>query len=177
MKAVRRLICLLLSAPACVLFAGMLLHLSRADAQQADKEKAAQMIKSAAVLLDEGDTERSLAAVREAVVVSPGDADAYDLMGTILLKKGQFDEALSAFSQALKANPNLRHAKTGTGLALLGKGDFAKAEEALTNALLLNPYPAMTHYALGLLYQKMNDDKKSLFHFKEGLRTFKEGKK
>jgi len=155
----------------CVLFYG------KAYSQEAGKDKAVQLLKSAEGFYDEGDMEKALSAVREAMSAMPGNAGAYDRLGYILLKKGQFDDALNAFNEALKINPNLREAKTGTGLSLLGKGDLAGAEATLTAALALNPYPSMTHYALGLVYQKMNDDAKALSQFKEGLKTFKEGKK
>ncbi|MBI5100776.1 MAG: tetratricopeptide repeat protein [Nitrospirae bacterium] len=150
---------------------------AQAFAGAPEREKAAQLLKSAAKFNGEGETDRAIAAVEEAIILTPDQAEAREQLGTLLLKKKLFDDASRAFNEALKINPNMRSAKTGIGLALIGKGDLAGAEAALKNALTLNPYPAMTHYALGLLYQKMNNDEKALLHFKEGLRTYKEGKK
>lgn len=148
---------------------------SQANAQQADR--VAPLLKNVTVFLDEGDLEKALSTAKEALSAAPDNADAHERLGLVLLKKGEFENALAAFNEALKINPNFRQAKTGAGLALLGKGDVAGAEKTLTAALVLNPYPAMTHYALGLVYQKMNDDAKALAHFKEGLKTYKEGKR
>jgi tetratricopeptide (TPR) repeat protein len=160
----------------CGLIAALLSH-SSGYAQQPEREKAAQLLKTASGAYEDGDMEKALSAVRESISVMPDNAEAYDRLGSLLLEKRLFDDSLAAFNQALKINPNLRQAKTGTGLSLLGKGDMAGAETTLKAALALNPYPAMTHYALGLVYTKMNDQAKALFHFKEGLKTFKEGKK
>ncbi len=63
------------------------------------------------------------------------------------------------------------------GLALLKKGDLKAAETILAEALSLNPYPSSTHYALGLLYEKSNDYEKAVSQYKDGLKTFKSGKK
>jgi hypothetical protein len=41
----------------------------------------------------------------------------------------------------------------------------------------MNPYPSMVHYALGLVYENLNDYEKAVFQFKEGIKTFKKGKK
>ena len=95
----------------------------------------------------------------------------------MLLKAGKNDEAINAFEAALKINPQHRTSKTGKGLALLQKGDATGAEAVLKDALLLNPYPSMTHYALGLVYEKMNNYEQAVLQFKEGIRTFKSGKR
>jgi tetratricopeptide (TPR) repeat protein len=91
-----------------------------------------------------------------------------------LFEEGQIDKAIEA---ALNMEPGMSSSKTGLGLALLKKGDFKGAEGILTEALALNPYPSTTHYALGLVYEKMNDYEKAVRHFKEGMKTFKSGKK
>ena len=83
------------------------------------------------------------------------------------------DDAISAFNSALKINSMMRTSKTGIGLALSKKGDLKGAEAILKDALILNPYPSMTHYAMGLVYEKLNDYEKAVAHFKEGIKTHK----
>lgn len=67
----------------------------------------------------------------------------------------------------------MRTSKTGIGIALLKKGDLKGAESVLKGALILNPYPSMTHYALGLVYEKLGDYEKAIMHYKEGIKTYK----
>lgn len=148
----------------------------QAFAEQPEMEKA-EFIKKAAVYSEDSNTDNLIRNVREALVTSPDRAEDHDQLGYLLIKKGLYDEALDSFRTALKINPNLRTAKTGIGVALLGKGDAAAAETALKSALILNPYPAMTYYALGLTYLKMDNNEQAAQYFKEGIRTFKDGKK
>ena len=141
------------------------------------KEKADALLKEASSLYNDGDMDKALSTVKEAIPIYPEYPEAYDQLGFVLLKKGQLDDAINAFNSALKINPRFRTSKTGIGLALLKKGDTSGAEAVLKEALTLNPYPSMTHYALGLVYEKLNDFENSTYHFKEGIKTYKSGKR
>ena len=133
--------------------------------------------KEAVALFERGDTDRAIEVMKGVVGADDRNAEAYDQLGYFFLKKAQFDDALNAFTAALKINPALRTSKTGIGLALLKKGDMKGAETILLEALSLNPYPSLTHYALGLIYEKLNGYEKAVSQFKEGIKTFKSGKK
>ncbi len=128
-------------------------------------------------LFEQGNTGKAIEVMKGVVAADPQNAGAYDRLGYFYLKKRQFDESLNNFASALKINPALRTSKTGTGLALFKKGDLKGAETVLTEALSLNPYPASTHYALGLVYEKLDDYERSVRQFKEGIKTFRSGKK
>ena len=149
----------------------------QANAEQDAKEKADALLKEASSLYNEGNMDKALTTVKEAIAISPEYPEAYDQLGFVLLKKGQLDDAINAFNSALKINPRFRTSKTGIGLALLKKGDTSGAEAILKEALTLNPYPSMTHYALGLVYEKLNDFENSTLQFKEGIKTYKSGKR
>lgn len=131
----------------------------------------------AVALFEQGNTDKAIEVMKKVVTAEPQNAEAYDRLGYFFLKKAQFDESLNSFAAALKINPALRTSKTGTGLALFKKGDLKGAETILTEALSLNPSPAPTHYALGLVYEKLADYEKSVLQFKEGIKTFRSGKK
>ncbi len=133
--------------------------------------------KEAVALFEQGDTDRAIEAMKKVVAADAGNAEAHDKLGYFFLKKGQYDDSMNAFAAALKINPALRTSKTGMGLSLLKKGDMKGAETILTEALSLNPYPSSAHYALGLVYEKLNDYEKAVSQFKEGIKTFKSGKK
>jgi tetratricopeptide (TPR) repeat protein len=146
-------------------------------AQQSETGSTRSEFADALTLYREGSTAKAIEKMREVVKNDPRNADAYEEMGYILLRKGDFDDALSAFHSALKINPRMRTARTGAGLALYDKGDLDGAESALTDALILNPYPSRAHYALGLVYEARKDYRKAIHEYKEGLRTYKPGKK
>ena len=148
-----------------------------AKAEEDVKQKADALLRESSSLLNDGETDKALNTANEAIKIYPEYPEAYDQLGFVLLKKGLLDDAINAFNSALKINPRSRTSKTGIGLALLKKGDLNGAETILKEALTLNPYPSMAHYALGLVYEKLNDFEKSTHQFKEGIETYKSGKK
>jgi superkiller protein 3 len=153
------------------------LYATTVRAQQNGAEPSRAAFKDALTFYSEGDTDKAIKTMREVIKNNPDNVDAYEEMGYMFLKKREFGEALSAFRSALKINPRMRTARTGVGLTLYEKGDLAGAEAALTDALALNPYPSRAHYALGLVYEARKDYEKSIQEYKEGLRTYKRGKK
>ncbi len=164
---------------ACLLFALCISGaVAPARAQDNDnKEKAVALYNEAATLFHEGNTDKAIETARESLKVDPAFCECYEQLGYMLLSKRLPEEALSAFDEALRINPRLRTSKTGKGFALLGKGDVNEAEKVLKQALELNPYPSMTHYALGLAYERSNEYEKAIEQYKEGTAKFKEGKR
>jgi tetratricopeptide (TPR) repeat protein len=152
-------------------------YLPAAHAGQDGHDKAVTLLKESETLLEEGHIDKAIETVKNAVAADPENPEPYDRLGYMLLQKGLPDDAITAFTSALKIQPTFRTARTGIGLAFLKKGDLKAAEDKLTAALSLNPYPSMAHYGLGLVYEKMNDYDKAIAQFKEGIRTFKSGRK
>ena len=166
------------SITACLLFALFIAGaVTLARAEDNNKERAVALCDEAAALFHEGNTDKAIETVREALNADPAFCEAHEQLGYMLLSKRRPEEALSAFDDALRINPGLRTSKTGKGLALLAKGDVFEAEKILNQALVLNPYPSMTHYALGLSYERSNEYKKAIEQFKEGISKFKDGKR
>lgn len=141
------------------------------------RQKASTLLKEAVVLYESGNYDRAAELLTEALKADANYPEVHDQLGYALLKKKDFEGAMNSFNAALKINPRFRTSRTGIGLVLYNKGDLKGAEETLKEALTLNPYPAMTHYALGLVYEKLGAYEKAIHHFKEGLRTFKGGKR
>jgi tetratricopeptide (TPR) repeat protein len=155
----------------------LIVFLPAANAGQDGHDKAVTLLKEADTLLEEGHIDKAIETVKSAVTADPENPEPYDRLGYMLLQKGLPDDAVNAFTAALKIQPTFRTARTGIGLALLKKGDLKAAEDKLTAALSLNPYPSMAHYGLGLVYEKMNDYDKAIAQFKEGIKTFRSGRK
>lgn len=153
------------------------LYATTVPAQQNGAEPAASPFKDALAYYREGATDKAIEKMREVIKNNPQNEDAYEELGYMFLKKGEFEDALTAFRSALKINPRMRTARTGVGLTLYKQGDLDGAESALIDALSLNPYPSRAHYALGLVYEARKNYEKSIHEYKEGLRTYKSGKK
>jgi Tfp pilus assembly protein PilF len=148
-----------------------------ANAGQDGHDKAVTLLKEADTLLEEGHIDKAVDTVKNAVAADPENPEPYDRLGYMFLQKGQPDDAIKAFASALRIQPTYRTSRTGIGIAFLKRGDLKAAEDRLTAALSLNPYPSMAHYGLGLIYEKMNNYDKSIAEFKEGIRTYRSGRK
>ncbi|TAN42819.1 MAG: tetratricopeptide repeat protein [Nitrospirae bacterium] len=159
------------------LLACSIMFLSFPASASEGRQKASSLLKEAVVLYESGNYDRAAELLAEAVKSDANYPEVHDQLGYVLLKKKNYDGALDSFNAALKINPRFRTSRTGIGLVLYAKGDLKGAEETLKEALTLNPYPAMTHYALGLVYEKLGAYEKAIHHFKEGIRTFKGGKR
>ena len=157
----------LLSLPA------VFMPVSKVYARQENRGRAESLYRESVALFEDGNIDKAIELVREAIKADPNYPDAYNQLGYMLLKKGQIKEALDAFNLALKINPRLHSSKTGIGLALLREGDTKRAEAVLKEALILNPSPSMAHYALGLVYEKLGDYKKAIYQFKRGIKKYK----
>lgn len=146
-------------------------------AQEQKISEAESLYRESIATLENGDIDRAIDLLKKAITADTAYPEAYDQLGYLFLKKGHIDEAIAAFNSAIKINPKLRTSKTGIGLAMLEKNDLKNAEDVLKEALLSNPYPAMTHYALGIVYERLAEYDKAIHHFKEGIRTYKSGKR
>ncbi len=143
-------------------------------AQQENIVKTGPLLyRESVTLFEDGNVDKAIELVQEAIKAKPKYAQAYNRLGYMLLKKGRINDALDAFESAMKINPALHSSQTGTGLALLKKGDAKGAETIVKKALILNPHPSMAHYVLGLVYEKLKDYKNAIKQFKEGIKTYR----
>lgn len=99
---------------------------------------------------------QALASFREAVRLNPKFSDAYNNLGVALAQSGKWEEAITAFEKVLTFpsynSPEIVY--QNMGWAYYSQGRYQEAEKALSSALSLEPRMALTHYTLGLLYEK-----------------------
>jgi protein O-mannosyl-transferase len=79
----------------------------------------------AARFLEQGNVAQAAAQAREALRLSPGDADAHNILGVTLAQAGQIDQAISEFQQTLRINPQHVQARNNLGRALAITGRHA----------------------------------------------------
>lgn len=139
--------------------------------------EAERYCSEAKTLFEAGKVEEAVASMKLCIDADPENAGSFEKLGEMLSRQEKYDDAVQAFDSALEINPRLRTAKTGKGMALMKKGDLKEAESVLKDALVLNPYPSMTHYVLGIIYEKQGLFEKAVIEFKQGIEKYKSGKK
>jgi len=110
----------------------------------------------------EGDAQRALALVRQAVVQRPDGASrgAYGvhyLEAILLRESGALSEAREVADRLVAWRPDLYYGHAEQGLTLLAAGDAATACEALERAVERAPRLAEAHYNLGMARAEAGD--------------------
>ncbi|MGE5118369.1 MAG: tetratricopeptide repeat protein [Betaproteobacteria bacterium] len=135
-------------------------HVPSVDALAAEEE-----VSEAQALLAEGDTERALERLQEAVAIDPGnDAARYDYLRA-LLEAGRVDDARRAFDPvAGKQLLDARLAAAGAWLAACEHSRTARPADTLAAAIAANRRDfearfelAQTHFAAGRFTQAMDE--------------------
>ena len=95
-------------------------------------------------------------AFREALKLQRDFPDAYNNLGVALAQDGKWEEAVAAFEKVLMFpaynTPEIVYQNLGWAYYNLGR--YPEAETALTAALRLDPRLPVTHYTLGLTWEK-----------------------
>lgn len=113
------------------------------------KQLAARYLSEAGTLRDQGDLQRSVARLREAVRLDPSRTDAFAEMAGMLYRLGDFDHAMSAYDIVLRQEPSSRSALLGTAAIFSHRKDYASAERSLRTILRHRPNDAEIWMNLG----------------------------
>lgn len=141
------------------------------------RARAESLYKESIRLEREGDEEKAMEVIGEALKADPNYANTHVQMGYLLLKRNKLDEAMNHFKTAIKLNPRSHDAKTGMGIILSRKGDLKGAEAILKEALITNPDPVRTHYELGMVYEKFGDLEKAINEYKMAIKKYRQGRR
>ena len=106
----------------------------------------------AQALLAAGQSRAALTVADEAIQISPGQADAWQVRGQALGFLGQLPEAATAWEQALAAAPGRAGLCVNLGILCAQLDRVADAEHWLRRAIQLDPCLKEAHASLGALY-------------------------
>ncbi len=104
---------------------------------------------------EQGDFERSIAALKTAVALDPGHVPSYVLLGWTQHLAGERDAAITTLNQGLTREPEHVPALNALGIAYLVNGDLESAIATHTHAKNLKPDNEIAYYNLSLAYQRL----------------------
>ena len=125
--------------------------------ERADWDEAGALLKSALQLSDpvidelltqhnalmaQGEHQRALQSLREAVTAHPGYPDLHYLLGCCELEAGLTDDAIGSLTRALELHPDYHAARVQFARALENLGDLAQAGEQVALVLQVDPMQA-----------------------------------
>ncbi len=108
------------------------------------------------VLQRMGNNAEALPAMRRAVELTPGDAEARVNLGIVFKELGRLEESVASYRQALNLNPQLALAHGNLGASLHELGRLDEAEASYRQALKIEPKYAKAHGNLGAILHDLN---------------------
>ena len=134
--------------------------------------KRADIIKNIAlILVEKGETENAIAAVKEARKVNPDDADLIFTEANIQLKLGNKDEFAALMKEAIKQDPNNPSLHFNVGVINQEQGRLEEAKANYEKAIELDPNYADAYLNMGALV--LEKDKELVEEMNANLSNFK----
>lgn len=96
-----------------------------------------------------GRNQEAIAALRSAIVYSPGQAEVHNNLGVFLFRAGDAEGALRHLRTALRLKPDYVNAYDSLGRILLETKDYRGAIDAFRELVRLDPQDARAHNFLG----------------------------
>jgi protein O-GlcNAc transferase len=112
-------------------------------------QEAAELLRKAAVLRQQGRPEAALAGLRRAALLAPLNAEVHHQLGNVQKGLGRFAEAAVALRQASALAPEDSVVLLNLGVALLETGPTSEAVETIQRAVKLEPGRPEAHNLLG----------------------------
>ena len=116
-----------------------------------------QRLEDVAALMQKGNFDGALVAIKELLRDEPDDLDALLTLGNIYCLTGRSDESLEAFAQAVAHEPLCVEARVFGGVAGIQAGRLSEARAELGKALFLEPTLAIGHYLLAQVQEKLGE--------------------
>lgn len=117
----------------------------------------------------ETDPARAVMLCQKAVELQPNSASFQDSLGWCLYKAGRNSEASAHFSAAIKIDPGFFKSHFNLGLVEFSASNYAVAASHFRNVIKLNPNYLKAYVPLAGCYEKLKDDTKALYVYRQAL--------
>lgn len=125
----------------------------------------------AAVYEAGGQTPKAVAALRQAIAISPRDGDNYLDLATLCLNHGSFGVGIDVLRAGVRLLPRSPSLYTELGVLLVQTGRFDEADKAFRKAEALRPAQNYSTVALGISLLQENKGQQALRLVKRRLQT------
>ena len=138
---------------------------------ETSETKQPSIIKNIAfVYVEMGDTEKAIAAVKEAREVAPNDVNLILTEANLQIKLGNKEEFAKLMSQAIELDPKNAALYFNLGVITGEQGDMEKAKEYYEKCIELDPSYVDAYINLGSVY--LEDDKVLVEEMNKNLNDF-----
>lgn len=92
---------------------------------------------------------------QKAIVLHPGNSEAYIGLGWVAWKTKRYPQAEEFFRKALEIEPSEEEAYIGLGYSFVGREEYSQAEASFKEAIALNPKSAGGYSGLSAVYASL----------------------
>lgn len=114
---------------------------------------------------EKADYQKAREELEAAYHLRPQDEKVLNMLGMTYFKMEMLPQAEEMYVALSANNPDIYTLQSNLGLIRLKLEKLGQAEAALTRALELQPANPKAHFYLGLLYEKLENWDKAMFHF------------
>ncbi len=129
-----------------------------------------EMLERGFTHLENGDSERSIAAFTESLRLRPDDADAHYNRGLAHVRLGNFEAARKDYTHAIRIRPEFAEAYANRAVTYARRGRLDEAIADCSEAIRLNPNDALAFRNRGLAHHDQGRFERALADFDEALR-------
>lgn len=115
--------------------------------------------------LESGDINGAENAYRQALVMEPGNANAYLNLGALLCEDGRCEEAVALYDRAILKCPLSAAVHFNRALALEDRGSVRDALASYQQCLALDPTIADAHFNAARLHEKLGEAQHAIRHY------------
>jgi tetratricopeptide (TPR) repeat protein len=126
-----------------------------AELKPSDRVAARESFCKGRLLTFEGQYDRAVALLTEAIRLEPDAAYAYNALGIAQLEQAQYRESIESFKKAIQRAPFWIYPRHNLALAHAEQGEYLIAEREFRDAIHIDSTRSHLHYSLGLLYQRL----------------------
>lgn len=122
-----------------------------------------------ALSLAEGNSEKAIIQLKEAVALNPKSQKAHNLLGIAFFQRKDYRLAKKEYEKAIKLNPSYAQAYSNLGSACFMLKEIPTAETMFRKALSLSSDLVSAHYSLGTLLATMGRMEESTRYLTKGI--------
>jgi tetratricopeptide (TPR) repeat protein len=119
---------------------------------------------------DEGNWAEALKSYRQAIALSPQNADAHVYIGDAYMSSGKYEEAFAAYKEAIRVAPRNAEAHYSLGAAYNDMAMYGTAFKPFVQAIRLDPAYAEAYHGIGYAYLQLENFKDALGYLRQAIR-------
>lgn len=151
----------------------LLIGCSDLDVQIYDEDYH-KMNNEALEAIDNGEINKAIGLLEEAIKLDPDASTAYNSLGYAYIEKEEYKKAIEELNKAIEISPDYAYAFSNLGNAYISLNDIEKAEQAYLSSIEHDSKNSYAHYGLAIIYRDANNYDEAMKHYDFAIKNGKD---